>query len=198
VIYTASAVEQLGGQSLDVVDALRRRRMHRQFEDRPIPRAVLACLAWAAGRAQSARPGARTVIVVDDPALMRTARDVLPGYTNNSPAMIVIATNVAGMETAIGRRGPQHTSRLDSGAAAATLSLAAQSFGIGVCTVTSWSDAAVRALLDLPADVRPDVTVALGYPAVNARPAPRGSHRPAVYLNRYGAEFIADSLPGHR
>lgn len=191
--YTLSAVEELGGHSVDLIDAVRRRRMHRRFDARPIPRPVLACLAWAAGRAQSARPGARTVIVVDDPGLMRTARDVLPGYTNNSPAMIVIATNLGGMEVAIGRRGPEHTSRLDSGAAAATVALVAQNFGIGVCTVTSWSDTAMRALLDLPADVRPDVTVALGYLVDNPPPAPRGSHDPAVYLNRYGTLFTADS-----
>jgi nitroreductase len=193
VTYTLPMVEELGGHSLDVIDAVRRRRMHRQFDPRPIPRSVLACLAWAAGRAQTARPGARTVVVVDDPGLMRTARDVLPGFTNNAPAMIVIATNLDGMDAAIGRRGPEHTSRLDSGAAAANLALAAQSFGIGVCTVTSWSDAAVRALFDLPADVRPDVTVALGYQAANPRPAPRGSHDPAVYLNRYGNGFAANS-----
>jgi len=136
--------------------------------------------------------------VVDDPRLMRTARNVLPGFTSNAPAMIVIATNLAGMDAAIGRRGPVHTSRLDSGAAAANVALAAQSFGIGVCTVTSWSDAAVRALFDLPADVRPDVTVALGYLVDEPRPAPRGSHDPAVYLNRYGAGFAPNAVGGAR
>jgi len=187
--YSADAIAALGGHGVDVVDALRRRRMHREFTDRPVPRPVLSYLAWAAGRAQMARPGARVIVVVDDPGLMRTARDVLPGFTNNAPAMLVIATNLEGMDRGIGRRGPLHTSRLDSGAAAACAALAAQGVGIGVCTVTSWSDTAVRALLDLPAHVRPDVTVALGYLPDHTQPGPRGSHGPVVYLNSFGLEL---------
>jgi nitroreductase len=187
--YSPEAIAALGGHGVDVVDALRRRRMHREFTDRPVPRPVLSYLAWAAGRAQMARPGARVIVVVNDPGLMRTARDVLPGFTNNAPAMLVIATNLEGMDKGIGRRGPLHTSRLDSGAAAACVALAAQEVGIGVCTVTSWSDTAVRALLDLPAHVRPDITVALGYVPDHPKPGPRGSHGPAVYLNSFGQEL---------
>lgn len=187
--FSLADIAGLGGHPVDVVDALRRRRMHRDFDGRPVPRAVLAYLAWAAGRAQTARPNARVLVVVDDANLMRTARDVLPGFTSNAPAMLVIATNLDGMERSIGRRGPLHTSRLDSGAAAACVALAAQGVGVGVCTVTSWSDTAVRALFDLPAHVRPDVTVALGYPSGTPSPAPRGGHDPAVYFNSFGQEL---------
>jgi nitroreductase len=177
---------------VDIVDAMRRRRMHRDFDDRPVPPAVLAYLAWAAGRAQCARPGTRTLIVVDDPDLMRTARDVLPGFTNNAPAMIVIATNLDRLEFAVGRRGVEHSSRLDSGAAAANVALAAQSVGVGVCTVTSWSETAVRSLVDLPENIRPDVTVAIGYPSPTSGSAPKGTHDASVHHNTYGVSFPAE------
>jgi hypothetical protein len=65
--YSPEAIAALGGHGVDVVDALRRRRMHREFTDRPVPRPVLSYLAWAAGRAQMARPGARVIVVVNDP-----------------------------------------------------------------------------------------------------------------------------------
>jgi nitroreductase len=190
--YSLSAVEALGGESVDVIDAMRRRRMHREYDDRPVPRTVLAYLAWAAGRAQCARPGVRVLVVVDDPDLMQTARDVLPGFTNNAPAMIVIASKLDQLERAIGRRGVEHTSRLDSGAAAAHLALAAQSVGVGVCTVTSWSETAVRSLVDLPETVRPDVTVAIGYPSRTSTPAPKGTHDPSVSHNTFRLGFPAE------
>jgi nitroreductase len=184
---TPETVAALGGHPVDVVDAMRRRRMHRVFDERPVPLDVLMHLAWAAGRAQTARPGARTVVVVDDPVVMRTAREVLPGFTNNAPAMLVIATDTHGVERSLGHRAVEHTSRLDSGAAAAYVALAAQAFGLGVCTVTSWSENAVRTLLSLPASRRPDVTVAVGYPAPQSPAAPRGTHDPEVHHNAFGS-----------
>jgi nitroreductase len=182
-------IAALGGHPVQLVDAIRRRRTHRAFDPRPIPPAVLAQLVWAAGRAQHARAGVRTLVVVDDPALMRTAREVLPGYVNNSTAMIVIASNLDKLTEAVGVRGVEHVSRLDAGAAAAHLTLAAQCFGIGTCTVTSWSDAAVRALFDLPDTVRPDITVALGYIAEHPSPTAKGGFGPSVHYNRYGTAF---------
>jgi hypothetical protein len=108
MMYSTGAIAALGGPGgpgLNVVDALRWRRMHREITDRPVPPPVLSSLAWAAKRAQMARPGARVIVVVNDPGLNRTARDVLPGLTNNAPAMLVIATTLEGMDKGIGRRG---------------------------------------------------------------------------------------------
>lgn len=186
-------IAALGGHPVNVLDAMRRRRMHRAFDPRPIPTPVLAQLAWATGRAQHARTGVRTLVVVDDPALMRTAREVLPGYNNNSTAMIVIASDLDRLAEVVGRRGVDHVSRLDSGAAAAHLALAAQCFGIGTCTVTSWSDAAVRALFDLPETVRPDITVALGYLPEQPSPTAKGGFGPSVHYNRYGTAFPGEA-----
>jgi nitroreductase len=171
-------------RNLDVSDGMRRRRMHREFEDRPVPREVLERMVWAAARAQQARSGVRCIVLVDDPVLMETSRHVLPGFQNNAPAMIVLCTDMArAMETA-GARG-DHTTRLDSGAACANLSLMAQTLGLGICTITSWSDSAVRMLFGLPDHVRPDVTVAIGYVSPNAQKAPRGFHT-SFYHNRFG------------
>jgi hypothetical protein len=43
--------------------------------------------------AQHARSGVRNIIVVDDPNLMATARQVLSGFINNAPAMLVHCTS---------------------------------------------------------------------------------------------------------
>lgn len=179
-------------KSVNVIDAIRR-RMHREFVDRPIPPSVLLRLAWAAGRAQQARAGVRNLVVVDDPRLIRTAREVLPGYVNNSTAMIIICSNLDQIERVAGVRGVEHTSRLDSGAAAAHLALAAQCYGIRTCTVTSCSETAVRTLFDLPANIRPDITVALGYLPDKAPPAPKGSFGPSIHHNAFGSALSEEA-----
>ncbi|WUI02622.1 nitroreductase family protein [Spirillospora sp. NBC_00431] len=173
---------------LDVVDGIRRRRMHRTFEDRPVPRDLLAELAWAAGRAQQARSGVRNIVIVDDPRLMTAARQVLPGFLNNAPAMLVHCTDLAVAQDVAGPRGCELTTRLDAGAACAHLALMAQTMGLGVCTVTSWHDSAVSALLDLPAHVRPDATVAVGYVRPGREPAATG-FATFVHHNRFGTDW---------
>ncbi|WP_232665186.1 nitroreductase family protein [Pseudonocardia sp. TRM90224] len=181
-----AGVERSAGD--EIAEAMRRRRMYREFEDRPVPRDVLARMAWAAARGQQARSGVRHLVVVDDPALMTTARQVLPGFINNAPAMIVHCTDLANAERLLGRRGVGAATRIDAGAACAHLALMAQTLGLGVCTVTSWTDAAVQELLGLPRHIRPDVTVAVGYVPASPPPAARGFvHR--LHLNSFGTAF---------
>lgn len=177
-----------GTHVVDVETAMRRRRMHREFEDRPIPREVLRHLAWAASRAQQARSGVRHLVVVDDPKLLEVARKVLPGFINNAPAMIVHCTDTDRAEEVLGARGVDAATWIDAGAACAHLALIGQSLGIGVCTVTSWSDQAVRSLLGLPEHIRPDVTVAIGYVVDRPRPAAHG-FRTSWHANRFGVDF---------
>ncbi len=179
-------------QSLEVADGMRRRRMHREFEDRPVPPEVLERMVWAASRAQQARSGVRNIVVVDDPNLMTTARQVLPGFINNAPAMLVLCTDLNRAMQVMGRRGVEHATRLDAGAACANLALMAQTLGLGICTITSWTDPAVQALLDLPAHIRPDVTVAIGYVPASTAPAARG-FKTTFHHNRFGAEFTRES-----
>ena len=183
----AAGPEELG-QGLDIKDAMRRRRMYREFEDRPVPRELLERMVWAATRAQQARSGVRNIVVVDDPHLMTTARQVLPGFLNNAPAMLVHCTDTIRAREVMGRRGVESASWLDAGAACAHLALMAQSLGLGTCTITSWSAPAVQALLDLPEHIRPDVTVAVGFVPPAPSPPARG-FKTSWHHNRFGSNF---------
>lgn len=173
---------------MDIPTTMRRRRMHREFEDRPVAREDLQQMAWAATRAQQARSGVRHLVIVDDPVRMGLARQVLPGFINNAPAMIVHCTDTVRAEEVLGRRGVEATTWIDAGAACAHLALMGQTLGLGVCTVTSWSDQAVRTLLNLPDHIRPDVTVAVGHVGERARPAATG-FRTRWHLNSYGTDL---------
>lgn len=160
--------------------------MHRVFTDERVSASDLDELCWAAQRAQQARSGVRVVISVDDDVILDVARQVLPGFINNAPAMIVLASDLPRAADVLGQRGVHHVSRLDAGAAVAHVSLMAQALGLGVCTVTSWCDASVATLLHLPAHIRPDAVLAVGHvDRQNSPPAARG-FRTSAFRNAYG------------
>jgi len=169
----------------DVFTAMRKRRMHRVFEPEPVPREAMERLLWAAGRAVTAKAGLRHFVVVDEPGLMRTLRYACPGFISNAPAAIAICSDLQLARQAVGTKGVEGVTRIDAGTAAAHLSLAAPALGLGICFVMSFNEAAVRAVLDLPPHIRPDVLVAVGMPA--ARPSAAAKAIPtAVHHNAFG------------
>jgi nitroreductase len=159
--------------------------MHRVFTSEPVDEALLEQLVYAAGRAPLARSDIRHLVVVTDDRLVRTVRQACPGFIANSPALIAICTDLERAEEQVGRRGVELVARLDAGAAAGYLTLAAPALGLGVCIVTSWPDAAVQAIFGLPEHLRPEVLVAVGHPVPNAPKAMR-RFPPIVHENRYG------------
>jgi nitroreductase len=177
--------------AIDLETAMRKRRMHREFEDRAVDPADLEVVLWSVSRAQQVRPGYRHVVVVDDPGLMKTTREVCPGFTtNNAPMMLVLCSDLS--VPAVDSPGGRDTAtKLDAGAACAHLGLIAQQLGMGVCTITGWSKVAVQELLGLPPHLRPDVTVAIGYPSrVQRMKAVRGpQYNPAVHHNEFGTTY---------
>jgi nitroreductase len=177
--------------TLDLNVAIRKRRMYREFEDRPVDAADVATLLWAAGRAQQVRPGVRHIIVVDDPGLMCSARIVLPGFAHiNAPMMLVLCSDLSSPAIDCPSARDRAT-WLDAGAACGHLGLVAQELGLGVCTIAGWSASAVRALFDIPGHLRPDVTVAVGHPVrvTTARAVGGAKYRPGVHHNAFGSPF---------
>ena len=176
-------------EPFDVFLAMRRRRMHRDFRPDPVDEALLERLVYAAGRAPSARADLRHLVVVTDPRLIAAVRQVCPGWLNNAPAMMAICTDTRLMQELIGAGGIPATI-MDSGAAAAYVSLAAPALGLGICWVTSWPDEAVQGVLDLPDHIRPDMLLAIGHPVSDPPRAARRFH-PIVHRERFGGAVAA-------
>jgi len=163
--------------------------MHRAFSSDPVSEEALAELTWAATRApMGGNELVRRIVVVCDPAVVRTVREVTPSFLAESPAILLICTDLGRAEAAMGRQGRDILSLLDAGAAAQNVALAATALGLGVCFVRSVNDAALRAVLDLPANVRPDILIAIGHPSPTPSPAMRYG-KPVVYKNRFGQEW---------
>lgn len=159
--------------------------MHRVFTSEQLDEDILNRLVYAAGRAQQARPGVRHLLVVTDERIVRVVRMACPGFVNNAPAIIVICSDLERASEVMGPLGVEVVTRLDSGAAAAYLTLAAPALGIGVCKVTSWTEEVVQAIFDLPDHIRPDVLMAAGVPVSNPPKAPK-AFLPKVHWNTFG------------
>src|SRR5438094_10533726 len=100
---------------MDVFDAMRRRRMHRRFTDEAVSEEVLAKLVHAAALApMGGNELVRRLIVVSDPRMVKTVRDVTPSMLANPVAVIVVCTDLERAEASMGRQGREILSLLDA------------------------------------------------------------------------------------
>jgi nitroreductase len=176
---------------MDVFEAMRKRRMHRSFTDEAISEEVLANLVRAAALApMGGNELVRRLIVVSDPRVVKTVRDVTPSFLANASALIVVCTDLDRAEASMGRQGRDILSLIDAGAAAENVALAAPALGIGVSFVRSVNDSALREVLGLPEHVRPDILIGVGHPATNPSPAPP-RRDPVVFRDRFGNPWEA-------
>jgi nitroreductase len=160
-----------------VLEAIRTRRITRAMTDEPIARSELETVLEAARWAPSA--GNRRLhrfVAVEDQLTLRLLRMVAPGMFQRPAAVVVICIDRE-QAAAFGFR---HTARglyIDVGTAAQTMLLAAHSLGRGSGVVTSFSQAAVGAVLNLPSRLCPEMLVCLGHPAPSQPPAMRPRSR---------------------
>ncbi len=174
---------------MDVLEAMRRRRMHRYFDPAALEDGTLRALAWAATRAPvGGNQPARHLLVVKDPALVRTLVEVTPSYIGTVPAaVIVVLTDVERAEAQMGVQGRDQLSRLDAGAAAEHIALAAVDLGLGCYLFRCSNESALRVVLELPARMRVEWLAAVGRPANPPSPAPKAGPQ-LVHVDRWGGE----------
>jgi nitroreductase len=160
-----------------VLAAIRSRRMVRAMVDQPIVRAQVEEVLEAARWAPSA--GNRRLhrfVVVQDPLTLRVLRMVAPGMFQRPAALVVICIDQA-RAVSFGMQPTAKGLYIDVGTAAQTMLLAAHSLGLGAGVVTSFSQAAVIQVLNIPGHLSPEMFVCLGYPAAVQPPGMRARGR---------------------
>jgi nitroreductase len=148
-----------------VLDAIRSRRVARALGGDPLDRtdveAILDAARWAptAGNRHLQR-----FVATDDAGTLRALRMVSPGMVQRPVAVVAICVDWASV-AAYGF--PEHVTGpyVDVGTAMATMLLAAHSLGVGAGPVTSFSRAAVGAVLRTPDGWTPEALLCLGHPA---------------------------------
>jgi len=147
--------------------------MVRALAERPVERAALESVLKAARWAPNAgnRRLHRFVAVQHGPTLA-VLRMVSPGMFQRPTAVVLVCIDQRRV-SAFGMRATAKSLLIDVGTAAQTMLLAAQSLGLGAGVVTSFSQAAVREVLNLPEHLSPELFICLGYPAPAQPPAMR-------------------------
>ena len=148
-----------------VLDAIRSRRVARNLTDRPVGRAILEQVLDAARWAPNA--GNRRLqrfVAIENALTLRLLRMVSPGMFQRPTAAVLICIDRERV-LSFGMRTNLKGLSVDVGTAAQTILLAAHSLGLGSGLVTSFSQAAVSAVLALPNGWSPELLVCLGHPA---------------------------------
>ena len=160
-----------------VLNNIRTRRVVRETTDEPVERKQIEAIMEAARWAPSGgnlRPN--RYIVIEDAETRRLIRLVSPGMFQKAPVLILICTN---WDVAAEHDLPStdRTLLIDVGTAAQTMMLAAHSLGLASGPVTSYSQAAVKLILNLPASYSPEMFICIGHRAQNAKAGVRAAKR---------------------
>lgn len=130
----------------------------------------------------------REFIVVTDPRYMKLLKGTTPSFLADSPAAIVICTDLVKALEVMGIQGRDVLSLLDAGAAAENIALEAVELGLGVSFVRSATTEAAKKVLGIPDRYRIDIIVGVGYKARDSSPIVRAT-KTTIHLNRYGGTW---------
>ncbi len=151
--------------SAEFLQIIKSRRVIRDMTDQPVePEKIERILD--AGRWSPAAGNKRTIrfVVVQDPLSLQMVRVFSPGMFQKPQAVILLCIDwdvVVENQFAEGDKSPY----IDLGAVMQTMMLAAHAQGLGSGPATSFSKEALRVILNLPANLTPEVEVCIGYAA---------------------------------
>jgi nitroreductase len=159
---TSPAVDPL---SNPVIQAIHSRRVVRALSDEPVDRVTLEAILDAARWAPTAgNRHLQRFVVTDDAGTLRALRMVSPGMVQRPTAVVAVCVD---WEAVAAYGFPRHVTGpyVDVGTAMATILLAAHALGVGAGPVSSFSRAAVGAVLRLPRGWTAEVLICLGHSA---------------------------------
>jgi nitroreductase len=151
--------------SQKVLDTIRTRRVIRQMTDQPVKREQLEQILDAGRWAPSGgNLRLHRFVAVTDPLLLKLVRMFAPGMFQQPPALIVICTD---WDQVARHELPKDNAMIyvDVGTAAENMMLAAHAIGLGSGPVTSFSQAGVKVVLNLPPNFTPEMIICVGHPA---------------------------------
>ena len=166
------------------IELARRRQSCRRYARRPVePEKLEACIEAArlSPSACNSQPWGFTVVTrpVLLPEVAACVQQLgINAFTADCPAFVVVTEEKATiMKRLDGVVDSQHFASIDVGLAAAHLCLQAADLGLGTCIMGLFDEARLRRLLDIPAQSRVRLVIAVGYPAEDA---PRPKQRKAM------------------
>lgn len=168
---------------MDVFEAIKSRRSIRKYSQAPIEPGLLEKMVDAARWAPSGSNAQKwEFVVLTDKPTIELVRKTSPGLFSSPPALIVICSR----RPASASYWQKYILACDCAMAAQNLMLAAQALGLGTCVALSFSNIALKELLEIPDGVEPELVVTVGHAAENAAPPKRREISEIMHSNKYG------------
>jgi len=182
---------------MEVFEAIDTRRSIRSYTDEKVTEEQLVKVLDAARKAPSWHNfQCWTYVVVSDREIIRKIGEITkrgpdefnPGRMvyNNATYFIVVCADPAKS----GEPDGKQYFMADGAITMQTLCLAAHGLGLGTCWIGSFEEAPIKALLEIPAELRIVGMTPLGVPAKRPDARPRKALEDAVFLNRYGDKLL--------
>ena len=177
---------------MDFLALAQSRQSDRAYEKRPVEREKLerilqaACLAPSACNAQPWK-----FVVVDDPELSvkvgrATAGLGMNKFAKDAPVHILIVEESMNITSFLGAKiQDKYFPLIDIGIAAAHITLAAESEGLGSCILGWFDEKEIKKLTGIPAGKRLLLDITIGYAAKPKRKKSRKPMEKVVSFNHY-------------
>jgi nitroreductase len=141
---------------MDVFEAVQERKSIRAYQDKPVPREKLERILEAGRLAPSARNVEpwHFIVVTDKEKRKALSKGLYAKFVASAPLVIVVCGD---------KKASPEWYAIDAALALENMVLTAVSEGLGVCTVGSFNEADVKALLKVPANFEVLVVLTVGY-----------------------------------
>lgn len=151
-----------------VFESIRSRRVSASFADEEVsPEAVERLLTAARWAPSASNRRIQRFVVIRDRGTIELLRHAAPGIRGRPAALILICNDLRQARHLGVQFSRDTTSWIDVGASAQNMMLAAHELGLATCPATSFSRAAVRTVLKLPAHLRPEYFLQVGHPGAS-------------------------------
>jgi nitroreductase len=148
-----------------ILKNIKTRRVVRNLTDKPVAREQIEKIMEAARWAPNGgNQRVHRFVVIEKPETIRLIRMVSPGMFQRSPALLLICVDWSIVDSL---KIPRHDRSflIDVGTAAQTMMLAAHAQGLASGPVTSFSQAAVQVILNMPDHMTPEMFICIGHAA---------------------------------
>jgi len=188
------------GFKLDILDIIRGRRSIRKYKTDSVPKDLIEKILEAGRWAPSAgnvQPW--EFIVINDRKILDLVRKFSPGFFGDAPLAILICSNKERARKFRGSLG-RDLAIIDCAMAAQNILLTAYALGLGSCPIKSFSQIAIREILEIPDHLEPELLIAIGYPDQKPPPPPKRPLSEMVHLNKYGVKWknMSEQIEGEK
>ena len=177
---------------MNTLEAINNRRSIRKYTEKPVEFEKITTILDAARKAPCAGnlQDWRFILVTEKNLIKQVSEFAIEQYwIQTAPIVIIVCAIPEKHEQYYGLRGKRLYNIQDCAAAIENILLAATDMGLGSCWIGAFEEEKLRAVFNIPADVRPQAIITIGY----GDETPQERHmipiENVVYFNRYGMKI---------